>query len=363
MLRRDFIRVTMLLAAFPKAVAARSLRELTFSSHRSLVGGYLKGGYSPDAVNYTSPEYSGEVKVLDLFTREIKSIQTNCFAHSFAQSPTRPELVATTTKWARNGAVVDINRAVVVKELRAPDGMRFFGHGAFDSDGNLFLGAANDDDKQGFLLMYDPATWSLARRIPTGGMAPHDFFFVERATIVIVHMSSLNQPARGSMNWISVKDGRTLKKRALIAPTHLRQSGGKIFVGGLISDDNPGFFLYDPAKDIFVKPQIPASAHAHLMSGEVLNPTMLGAGLMASTTYLGHGILVWDSVGGRFTIKTFPWLPKGLVFYENFLWVINEHGKLFRFPWRDADFKILPAKEIAADFTNSSHMLLAKGPT
>ncbi|MEL6318445.1 MAG: DUF1513 domain-containing protein, partial [Pseudomonadota bacterium] len=141
--------------------------------------------------------------------------------HAAAAHPSRPLAVAFARRPGRYALVIDCARARLLARLEAPAGRHFYGHGAFDRDGDRLFTTENAyEPGVGRVGVWD-ATGGFARmgEWASGGVGPHDALFDPASNQLVVAnggvqthpdsgRSKLNLPTmRSNLARLDARDG------------------------------------------------------------------------------------------------------------------------------------------------------------
>jgi hypothetical protein len=96
--------------------------------------------------------------------------------HAAAAHPTRPEAVAFARRPGTYAIVVDCHSGRIRKQLNAPNGRHFFGHGVYSVDGGQLYTTENDFEAgTGCIAVWDVDDgYSRIGEFASGGIGPHD---------------------------------------------------------------------------------------------------------------------------------------------------------------------------------------------
>lgn len=101
--------------------------------------------------------------------------------HSIEVSPNNPNLVCVSEKWGVGLMTYDLREGRVVSSIKSKRGYQFLGHHLFSTDGNYIYAtsaAGNSAGYQGYIVKYDAETLSELSRVPTQGVTPHQFKYI-----------------------------------------------------------------------------------------------------------------------------------------------------------------------------------------
>jgi uncharacterized protein len=145
--------------------------------------------------------------------------------HSFAAHPAMPHRVVTFEKWGKHMAEVDLLMQSVVRVTRAPQGRRFFGHGAHA--GQYIYATQMDDERgRGLVAVLDGADHSVLHEYETQGAFPHDCQLQgDGTTLLLVNSRShagvnATPDNRSSLVWLDMRRGKCLKQQYIGGGTY-----------------------------------------------------------------------------------------------------------------------------------------------
>ena len=108
--------------------------------------------------------------------------------HAAAAHPTRPEAVIFARRPGRFGLVLDCITGKQTKDLFAPQGRHFYGHGAFSIDGTRLFTTENDYAAGRGVIGVWATDHNFARlgEFASGGIGPHDILRLPGSDILVV---------------------------------------------------------------------------------------------------------------------------------------------------------------------------------
>ncbi len=177
-------------------------------------GAYVAGGQKAFAL-----------AVIDLDDRTPKAELVNLtfLAHGIAFDPNDRFRAAIFEKKGPGACAVDLRSMVVTNEIATLKSRRFYGHGAFSSDGKLLYATESmvDQNYEGVLVVRDGTTFEELGTLPTFGTAPHDCVLVdEGATLVVANGGGPVGRSEPSVTYIDLKTEKLLDRVALPSSKH-----------------------------------------------------------------------------------------------------------------------------------------------
>jgi WD40 repeat protein len=332
---------------------------------RFLIGGLTDGVdrlFNPP--KHQAGDENGKLQMMNLRTKEIKSFEIGFNPHSFTQHPHNSNCVAATAKWTRFGGLFDLQKGELIKRLQAPEPLRYFGHTAFDENGYLYTSAASYVDDQGFILIYEPKTWSLVKKLPTGGSAAHDFFFIDRNTLLIAnsgYSSSIGHDPHGSLTWLNVKTGVVTRSLSVLEPIHVALVSPKEVVIGGIPVSSPLGHLYrvNLGTGRSIEVNNAKGFDPSFARGEKTSLGLINGHTVVATGGKGEKVFFWDLRANKVHVaKDFHSAMRGLAILDKELLVSNQEGSLISIPFSHDGETIGEGKELFKRFSNSTHLKL-----
>ena len=321
--------------------AAAVAPELLLSSHSEFATTNISLGPFHDR------DVPGAARWLRPLDRAVQSIPTPFFAHAYESVPNAPHVLVGSAKWTPNAVVVDLRRRNVTKLLKAPEDYFFFGHLAFTKDGRrAFFTAHSNARAKGAILVYDVATWTLLKIVPSGGRAPHECTTLPSGELCVVNTISAKDEMKSE---VVTMDPRTFEvRRAWTVPkvSHLKWLGdSEVALTGFnpVSASNLGALNLETGRwrDAYAAEGSPA---AHLM-GEGLSVDVMGHDLIVATVKDACTLLMWDRAKNQLKTRVYADKVYGLAADAKYLY-LNEgpRGRLHRYgpdledTWAPFDF-------------------------
>lgn len=109
--------------------------------------------------------------------------------HAGAGHPVLPEAVTFARRPGTYALVIDCIQGRVVRELAAPEGCHFSGHGAFSADGEtLFTSEVENATGEGWIGCWDRAGgYHRVGRFPSGGIGPHEILRLPDGNLAVAN--------------------------------------------------------------------------------------------------------------------------------------------------------------------------------
>lgn len=109
--------------------------------------------------------------------------------HAGTGHPVRPEAVTFARRPGTYALVIDCVRGRVVRELAAPEGCHFSGHGAFSANGEtLFTGEVDNITGEGWIGCWDRAgSYLRVGRFSSGGIGPHEILRLPDGNLAVAN--------------------------------------------------------------------------------------------------------------------------------------------------------------------------------
>ncbi|KIN68498.1 DUF1513 domain-containing protein [Sulfitobacter donghicola] len=119
--------------------------------------------------------------------------------HAAAAHPTQPVAVAFARRPGRFAIIVDCTSGQEVARLNAPNGLHFYGHGAFSADGNLLLTTENAyEEGVGRIGVWDvQGGCKRIGELPSGGVGPHEIIRLNNGSFAVANGGILTHPDSG----------------------------------------------------------------------------------------------------------------------------------------------------------------------
>ena len=119
--------------------------------------------------------------------------------HAAAAHPHRTLAVAFARRPGTFAQVIDCTSGTVTRQLHAPEGRHFYGHGVFTADGDQFFTTENDYEAgTGVIGVWDTATFTRIGEFSSGGIGPHDMRLMpDGDTLVIANGGIETHPDTG----------------------------------------------------------------------------------------------------------------------------------------------------------------------
>lgn len=120
---------------------------------------------------------------------ETFSVPLPARGHAACGHPTRAEAIGFARRPGTFALVIDCPTGTVVRELTAPEGRQFNGHGAFSADGALlFTSEQMADGSEGRIGVWDTRDYARIDEVPSHGIGPHEIRLMpDGETLVIAN--------------------------------------------------------------------------------------------------------------------------------------------------------------------------------
>ncbi|KIN72378.1 DUF1513 domain-containing protein [Sulfitobacter guttiformis] len=155
--------------------------------------------------------------------------------HAAAAHPLRPEAVAFARRPGTFAVVIDCLSGTAKARLKAPEGLHFYGHGAFSASGDWLFTTENDyASGRGNIGVWDVAAGY--RRIDgfsSGGIGPHDIKRLPNSDVLVVANGGIDthpDTGRAKLNIATMQsnlsyllDGAVMEQ-AILPPHHQKNS-------------------------------------------------------------------------------------------------------------------------------------------
>jgi len=125
---------------------------------------------------------------LTLAGQETFRIPLPARGHAGAAHPHQPEAVVFARRPGTYALVIDCLAGLVSRELTAPAGYHFSGHGVFSADGQtLFTGEVDNVTGQGMIGVWAQTdSYRRVRSFPSGGIGPHEILRLPGRDVLVV---------------------------------------------------------------------------------------------------------------------------------------------------------------------------------
>ena len=139
------------------------------------VGGWSAAGAPDFLAAALFPDGSYRLAGLDAGGAILFSLPLPGRGHAAAAHPNRALAIAFARRPGTFAQVIDCISGTVIRQLRAPEGRHFYGHGVFTADGAQFFTTENDYEAgTGVIGVWDATTFTRIGEFPSGGVGPHD---------------------------------------------------------------------------------------------------------------------------------------------------------------------------------------------
>ena len=152
---------------------------------------YLAAGLFPDG--------SFRLAGLDAQGTILFSLPLPARGHAAAAHPVKAQAIAFARRPGTFALVIDCTSGKAIRQLGAPAGRHFYGHGTFSPDGSTFYTTENDYDAgQGVIGVWDTDSFDRLGEFPSGGTGPHDMRLMpDGAALVIANGGIETHPDTG----------------------------------------------------------------------------------------------------------------------------------------------------------------------
>ena len=336
------------------------------SNKGHILGG---GGFMADG----APRYVLAMIDLDAAEPELEMIDLPFLAHGLVADPKNPQRAAVFEKKGPGACVVDLKARTVVQAIATPRSRRFYGHGAFSTDGALLFATESLVDRQneGVLVIRDAQTLRELGVLPTHGTAPHDCQLIDGGQTMVVANGGgdITGGAPASVTYVDLKSERLLDRVLLDSP---RFNTGHIAVtarGDLAVVSAPRDGLPSPNQQlgaVTMRPfggpvttvKEPASV-VQRMLGETLSVFVNETDRVVLATHpLGNCVSMWQLDDGAFlgTIELSG--PRGITMSLDRSWYLISHvaGSSVRLTAYSAATRKPVGFHVDPSFTSGSHV-------
>lgn len=140
---------------------------------------YLAAGLFPDgAYKLAGLDSQGQI----LFTLPLPAR-----GHAAAAHPFKAQAVAFARRPGTFALVIDCATGALIKQLEAPAGRHFYGHGAFSPDGSRFYTTENNyDAAEGVIGVWDAARFIRVGEFSSGGIGPHEMCLMPDGKALVI---------------------------------------------------------------------------------------------------------------------------------------------------------------------------------
>lgn len=140
---------------------------------------FLAAGLFPDG-SYRLAGLDGQGAILF-------SVPLPARGHAAAAHPFKAQAVAFARRPGTFALVIDCTTGALIKQLKAPAGRHFYGHGAFSADGSRFYTTENNyDAAEGVIGVWDANSFARLGEFPSGGTGPHDMRLMPDGAVLAI---------------------------------------------------------------------------------------------------------------------------------------------------------------------------------
>ncbi|WP_299986704.1 DUF1513 domain-containing protein [uncultured Ruegeria sp.] len=127
------------------------------------------------------------------------SIPLPARGHAAAAHPFKAQAVAFARRPGTFAIVIDCQSGSIIRQLEAPKGRHFYGHGTFSADGTRFFTTENDyEAAEGVIGVWDAVSFTRLGEFSSGGTGPHDMQLLpDGNTLVIANGGIETHPDTG----------------------------------------------------------------------------------------------------------------------------------------------------------------------
>ncbi|MFO0663329.1 MAG: DUF1513 domain-containing protein [Polyangiaceae bacterium] len=270
--------------------------------------------------------------IVDLDTGALSRAELDFLGHGVAFDPTTRHGKNTAVVFEKRGpggALVDLDRAIVLSPILASPGRAFYGHAAYDAAGSkLFVVESDLATHAGVITVRDPATFHVLGEFPSHGQAPHDCILVG-TTLVITNGGGDLEAVREepSVTYVDTSDARLLERFTFadskINAGHIAlRSNGDFVVSsapraGLPETTSLGGVTIRAGKTKCERMKLPKATVARML-GESLSVAIdEDSGIACVTNPHGNIVTFWD-VSKRKLVRSLDLeFPRGVALTRN----------------------------------------------
>ena len=264
---------------------------------------------------------------LDAAAPEAELLSLGFLAHGLTIDPLDATRAALFEKQGPGACVVDLARRRVVAPIPTTPTRKFYGHGAFSSDGSLLYATESLVDRafEGALVVRDARTLAELGLVPTHGVAPHDCQLIDDGTtMVVANGGGPLDGAAPSVTFVDLASGRLLEHVA-VTP------GGDLAVVSAPRDGSPnpnrelGAVTLRPRGGDAVTMDRPAQV-VQRMLGETLSVVVHEVdGVVLATHPLGDCVSMWRLADASFLGTLELSGPRGVAISLDGAWSLVSH--------------------------------------
>lgn len=345
--------------------------------------GHILGGGSYIADG--TQRFALAVVDLDAPAPEAELIPLSFLAHGIAIDPGDPTRAAVFEKKGPGACLVDLRARTVLRPIPTPPTRRFYGHGAFSTDGRLLYTTESLVERAfaGVLVVRDAQTLTELGTVPTHGASPHDCQLVDGGKTMVVANgggpikndgnsdadSDADGTAAASVTYVDLASERLLDRVLLDSP---RFNAGHVAVtaaGDLALVSAPRDGLPSPNQQlgaVTLRPRGGAArtikepqAVAQRMLGETLSVCVSEADRVVLATHpLGNCVSMWRLDDASFLGTLELAGPRGVTLTLDRSWYVVSHlaGRSVRLTAFSADTREAVGFHVDPSFTTGSHV-------
>lgn len=212
--RREFLATTSGLFFLNACAFKSGITNLKINSNTKFViaGGkeklVTKSGYI-----LSEPIFS-KLLITQLNGEQI-SITTPGKGHEVVKHPIDNNILFASSKWGKEAYLADVNKKILINEIKTNANDSFYGHSLFSSDGQYIFATMMDEYHQiGFISVRETKSLKEIKRIPTFGTRPHQLRWLttDRTIAVLNANPSKNEYGNYSLlNFIEIQKSELIK--------------------------------------------------------------------------------------------------------------------------------------------------------
>ncbi len=142
------------------------------------------GDWVESFIEKVDPPLASEIVFFDPGSMRLKNFKVPFRVHMLVQNPKQREQLVMVSKWGRQIASFDRARGKITKVKELPEGRRFFGHAAWDSEAGGFWVTEQDDKKIAGRLTLRGPDLEVIREYSSFGIFPHEIRMIEPGVLL-----------------------------------------------------------------------------------------------------------------------------------------------------------------------------------
>lgn len=310
--RREFLQNIMQVSglalahslAFPSFFISKSVDASELSPKKYLLTAHTDKDLKQflDFDKKISKAIDGEIHILDMAEQSLRKINVPMYCHGFAQNSANKNVIFGVEKWGNRAVVFDLNTARILHLLQAPEGFRYFGHGAFDYSGQkLYVSASRYDSNMNAVLVYDTKTWQHEQSIELGHVESHDIRMRDDGKSFLIatrfrHPSGNKQlDSGGELVEVDVAENKIIHRYPIPFADHILRISSDIYVVCTsISKPHSNAYVLDLKKSSMIELKEAEGYDAATMNGETLSAGKIDEDHVVITIPASQMFFVWN---------------------------------------------------------------------